>query len=370
VSVALYRRAPALVGYWEDGGAVLRNYASRTSVPLTPDGLSVLASLSRWQTFEDLRAACPRIPPRLLRGLLSRFAASGAVEETGRRTAPPDLGSWEDWGPSAAFFHFDTKDVTFADRDTMAVRAGRRLAVDPPREREDPPPSIALPAYRRRSGFPSVLLARRSWRRFGKRRLSLAELSTLLGLTWGVQRWMEIGESFASPLKTSPSGGACHSLEVYVVVRSVNGLAPGLYRYGSDAHGLTRIGPRWSAARIARSVGGQTWASGAGAMFFMTSVFERVQWKYKFARAYRAVLLEAGHFCQTFCLAATWLRLAPFCTVALADSMIERTLGIDGVNESVVYAMGVGTRPVRTSWAPCPDGTRAPATRSPRAITT
>jgi hypothetical protein len=57
------------------------------------------------------------------------------------------------------------------------------------------------------------------------------------------------------------------------------------------------------------------------------------------------VLAEAGHLCQTFCLTATWLGLAPFCTMALADTAIERALGVDGINESVLYAAGAGRRP-------------------------
>ncbi len=77
----------------------------------------------------------------------------------------------------------------------------------------------------------------------------------------------------------------------------------------------------------------------------MTAVFPRTQWKYNFARAYRVVLAEAGHLCQTFCLTATWLGLAPFCTMALADTRIERDLGVDGVTESVLYAAGVGRPP-------------------------
>jgi hypothetical protein len=83
----------------------------------------------------------------------------------------------------------------------------------------------------------------------------------------------------------------------------------------------------------------------------MTTVFAREVWRYPFARAYRATLLDAGHLCQTFCLAATWLKLAPFCTMALADSRIEADLGIDGRSESVVYAAGVGVRP-RGGWRP------------------
>ena len=58
--------------------------------------------------------------------------------------------------------------------------------------------------------------------------------------------------------------------------------------------------------------------------------------------AYRVVLLDVGHLCQTFCLVATWLGVAPFCTAALKDTLIEEDLGIDGIRESVLYIAGVG----------------------------
>jgi hypothetical protein len=68
------------------------------------------------------------------------------------------------------------------------------------------------------------------------------------------------------------------------------------------------------------------------------------------------VLVEAGHLCQTFCLAATWLGLAPFCTMALADSAIEKDLAIDGINESILYAAGVGGAATGVRWAPWHSG--------------
>ncbi len=74
----------------------------------------------------------------------------------------------------------------------------------------------------------------------------------------------------------------------------------------------------------------------------MTARFPRTQWKCCFARAYRVVLAETGHLGQTFCLVATWLGLAPFCTMAFADSRIDKYLGIDGVSEGVIYVAGVG----------------------------
>jgi hypothetical protein len=67
------------------------------------------------------------------------------------------------------------------------------------------------------------------------------------------------------------------------------------------------------------------------------------------------VLAEAGHACQTFCLVATWLDLAPFCTMAVADSLVEKTLGIDGVTETVLYAAGVGSKPLDGKWVQWPE---------------
>jgi SagB-type dehydrogenase family enzyme len=92
----------------------------------------------------------------------------------------------------------------------------------------------------------------------------------------------------------------------------------------------------------------QFYYEGAAALLFFTAMFDRYQWKYETARAYRAVFIEAGHQCQTFCLMATDLGLAPFCSMALADREIETDLRIDGVSEAAVYAAGVGVRPDNT----------------------
>src|SRR5205085_1621788 len=103
----------------------------------------------------------------------------------------------------------------------------------------------------------------------------------------------------------------------------------------------------------------------ASVMVFFTVIFERLQWRYPYSRAYRAALVEAGHLCQTFCLTATWLGLAPYCVMGLADSLIEQDLGIDGLTESVLYATGVGRRPPRSGWAPAPRGT-FPVKKNPK----
>jgi SagB-type dehydrogenase family enzyme len=180
----------------------------------------------------------------------------------------------------------------------------------------------------------------------------------VLGLTFGVQRWVELPRIGAVALKTSPSGGARHPIECYVLALRVEGLPRGLYHYRADAHVLERLATGSSARQVEKYLPGQRWYGGASVLVLLTAVFARTQWRYPFARAYRVVLAEAGHLCQTFCLAATWQRLAPFCTMALADSVIERDLGVDGVSEAVLYAAGFGTRPAGVVWAPWPTRTR------------
>ena len=122
----------------------------------------------------------------------------------------------------------------------------------------------------------------------------------------------------------------------------VEGLRPGLYHYHPVYHRLELIRANATPEKARLYCAEQNFTKNAGALFLMTAIFPRTMWKYRLARAYRVVLLDAGHLCQTFCLVATWLGLAPFCTAALKDTLIERDLGIDGVRESVLYVAGIG----------------------------
>jgi SagB-type dehydrogenase family enzyme len=132
---------------------------------------------------------------------------------------------------------------------------------------------------------------------------------------------------------------------VYLLALRVEGLRSGLYHYHPAQHHLTRISTNATRDRAWLYCARQDYVKNAAALFVMTAVFLRTMWKYHLARAYRAVLLDAGHLCQTFCLVATWLGLAPFCTAALKDTLIEEDLGIDGILESVLYVAGIGCPP-------------------------
>ena len=269
------------------------------------------------------------------------------------------LATWKVWMPEAAFFHFATKDMQYGSPEEMDKRLLQKAANSPP------PSPIKFYAVVATHPIASLLRERRTWRRFGKQPIDRSDIATLLGLTWGVQKWMRTTLGLRA-LKTSPSGGARHVIEAYLLARHVKGLAAGCYHYDPDAHDLSLLKRGLTAKRIEKYLPQQSWYRDASAFVIMTAIFARSQWRYEFPRAYRVVLLDAGHLCQTFCLVATALGLAPFCTAALADSLIERDLGLDGITESVIYACGVGTRPRGIDWAPWPDTEKVPPLLPPK----
>jgi SagB-type dehydrogenase family enzyme len=368
-SVLSLRRSPHVVSFWREGRLIVFNYATGIAVFGSSLVIEVLDELADWRTWEDLSASRSPEERLLLRRLVDLMAKRTLLA---RSTDPPDtterkLSRWGTWNPAAGLFHFATKDVPFlpSRADQLAMSCEKALTEPVPSSlKPGDGNGLELPRASVSGDLPSTLLARRTWRRFGRGPLALADLATLLQLTWGVHGWIQVPGVGRFALKTSPSGGARHSIEVYVLARKVKGLRRGLYHYNPDTHRLglvRRPGPR----RVSDYLPGQQWYDDASAVMLMTAVFERVQWRYPYARAYRAVLAESGHLCQTFCLIATSLGLAPFCTMALADTRIERDLKIDGVSESVIYAAGVGARPKGVDWAPWPESDQTPVLTPP-----
>jgi SagB-type dehydrogenase family enzyme len=277
------------------------------------------------------------------------------------------MDSLAPWNPEVGFFHINTRDVPFTPQSvTMRHMRAKAARIPPPAAVKRYPrgKTIALPAPGR-DEFAAVLQARRTWRRYSSAPVTAAELGTILGLAVGIQQWVET-DLFDIPLKTSPSGGARHAVECYVIVRAVQGLKAGIYYYAPDAHVLKRIGGPVPSARLRAYVPTSEYFAKASAMVFFTALFERLLWRYSYSRAYRAAFIESGHICQTFCLSATRLGLAPFSVMGLADSIIEDDLGIDGITETVLYGAGVGRPPRGVGWAPLARGPNPSVRRNPR----
>jgi SagB-type dehydrogenase family enzyme len=345
-----YRRAPFVVSYWQESEFVLENFLTQRRVSCDPLAASILHFFGHDRSLSELFAALPEYTPTSLRSAVRTMEAHSLLQRGGKK--PPNeeqLAAWREWNPAAGYFHLSTKDMKFAADAAEEFRSVVRLAKSKPMprpiKRYAKARQIALPAPDMQGEFPRVLASRRTWRRFSSAAVGQKTLGTLLGLTWGVQKWVKIPQLGEVAVKTSPSGGALHPIEAYVLARNVEELPPGLYHYNGVDHRLELLRRGTTSKQITRWLVNQYWYGGAAFVVFMTAVFGRTQWKYDYPRAYRATLLEAGHLCQTFCLTATWLDLAPFCTLAFADSAVEKAIGVDGVSESALYVAGAGMRP-------------------------
>lgn len=364
------RRSPHLVAHWRGRDLLAHNYATGIKVEVPPKAAEVLRFCDEWTRLATIERA-GFVPSALVSAIIDKLVDLTLLERSDCARDPRVVAMerLHPWNPQAGYYHATTKDVSFVSPRVAARFAERkRRAPAPPAaiKRYTDRPRIDLPAPNDRDDFSQVLQARRTWRRYSKTPVTIAELGTVLALSSGVQQWVE-GADIAIPLKTSPSGGARHATETYVVVRDVAGVKPSIYHYDAARHALTRIARAASIERMRAYVPGSGYFARASAMVFFTSVFARILWRYPYARAYRAALIECGHVCQTFLLAATRLGLAPFSVMALADSLIERDLGIDGISESVLYGAGVGRPPQGLAWAPLPRGA-APKLRPNRRV--
>ncbi len=345
------RRAKCLNVYWRDSRVVFRTFASQRAVTGAPITCAVLHFFTDWRTPAEAISHFSQYRAQSVRATLASLVRHGLLLRKHSHAARRDehiATSWAPWLPDASF-HFCTKDAVYvsADWDDARISAILPQTAPPPQFKTERRESIALPRAPFALGeFARVILERRTHWEFGPEKLTLPMISQMLSLVWGVTDRVDAGVFGKLPLKTSPSGGARHPGEVYLVALRVKGLRRGLYYYHPLKHTLSKVKGEATAEKIWQYCAQQDHVKNAAALFLMTAVFKRTMWKYGKARAYRVVLLDAGHLCQTFCLVATWLGLAPFCTAAFNDSAIERALKIDGVEESMLYVAGVGAKAV------------------------
>ncbi len=180
---------------------------------------------------------------------------------------------------------------------------------------------------------------RRSLRKYSDEPLTLPELTFLLWTTQGVVR--DMGRA---TLRTVPSAGARHALETYLLVNRVDPLAPGLYRYHPLEHILLQEKKDDQLAEtMTQACLGQKMISNSAVTFIWTAIPYRMNWRYG-ERGYRYLHLDAGHVCQNLYLAAEAVGCGVCAIGAYDDEEVNRLIGVDGIEELVIYMATVGKK--------------------------
>lgn len=191
---------------------------------------------------------------------------------------------------------------------------------------------VSLPEPKRRGEVFSAILDRQSCRKYSSTPVGVDVLSVLafhaLGISAGHRRCL-------------PSAGGLYPLELYVLAMNVDGLAAGVYHYDSRSHALDALTSADPGPTLTKAIFIKEAAQTAAAAIVLSGVFGRSKIKYG-ERAYRFVLLEAGHAMQNLCLTCTALGLGGCPVGGFVDDHLNDLLDIDGIEEAALYAMTVG----------------------------
>jgi SagB-type dehydrogenase family enzyme len=197
---------------------------------------------------------------------------------------------------------------------------------------------VALESPRTEGGgdYFELLLKRRSIRNYGPDAMDLKTLSQLLWASQGISLYKEEHQ-----FRTAPSAGALYPIETYVLVNHVHRLQQGIYHYDVPGHKLTRIREGDFGKDLTRAALGQRMVMKAPVVFVWSALVQRSKWKYE-QRAYRYIYLDAGHIAQNLALAAVSLGLGSCQIGAFFDTEANEVIGLDGVEETVIYMTSVG----------------------------
>ena len=206
-----------------------------------------------------------------------------------------------------------------------------------------PPSSTALSSMFRR---------RFSCRAFHPGPIALDRVALLLDAAYGLVGPLDVPDPEAFPHRTVPSAGGLFPLELFAILRRIDGLEDGLYHYNAAGRALSLHERGDLFPKLEPMFYTFPFIADANIVIALAAVFPRSQTKYG-PRGYRYVLLEAGHVAQNICLRAAEIELATLCMGGFVDSALNAMLGLKSPYEGVVYTVAAGV--------PEPGGARSAA---------
>jgi SagB-type dehydrogenase family enzyme len=281
--------------------------------------------------------------------------ATGFIDPD-RHMVQPSEGArfWSEagWG-AARLFHEATLDTPFVQGDPEgwkqqrvgSARITEGAMIPPVSKRYEGLPRVGLVESNAtiRKDFEQVLRKRRTCRRFSRSRvLDTATVSTLMHLAARAHGTLRNDFFGTLMLRTSPSGGAMHPVEIYPQTFRVKGLPERSWYYDPMGHELVELGD-CSEDDIYGMSQQQSGCRDMPLAFIITARFERNLCKYRYAKSYAFTLLDVGHFAQTLLLCCEAVGLRTFLTPALNVPRAMTYLGLpDPYLECPIYLVAAG----------------------------
>lgn len=204
---------------------------------------------------------------------------------------------------------------------------------------------LASPRQPTQASHDAVVDGRRSLRSQADAPMSAESLGHFL---WRSARAVDrddeaLGRPYPVVHRIYPGGGACYPLEVYLVIRACDGIAPGLYHYAVADHCLERLG---LADNECEELSAQyAWMMPERALTQVLCIicarFLRTAWKYQ-SIAYALTLKEVGVLYESMYLAASAGGLAACAVGTGVGPRFSALIGADPLAESPVGEFIVG----------------------------
>ncbi len=184
---------------------------------------------------------------------------------------------------------------------------------------------------------------RRSCRAFSGRRLSLQDLSNLLGtLRVTAQSQSAAFPDITLTLRSYPSGGGLYPVETYIAWKNPETGVTATYHYSPHDHTLTEVKADVSDEELKRVMADHNhFTKDIGCAIFFTGVFRRTLTKYGIP-GYRFIMIEAGEMAQQIALASCASGWSTLFWGGSYDDYVNELLEVDGVNETLILSLMVG----------------------------
>ncbi|HOW26006.1 MAG TPA: SagB/ThcOx family dehydrogenase [Bacteroidales bacterium] len=208
---------------------------------------------------------------------------------------------------------------------------------------ENPQLTYVLPSPRV-EGSTSVETAinhRRSHRSYMNDALTAEELSQVLWAAYGISKPLQGYPQTRGGLRTAPSAGARYPLEIYALVGNVRGIEPGVYRYDSREHKISRVIERDIKQELAVAALNQEMISEAPACLFYSAVYSRTTDRYGDRGRERYVCMDLGHSAENVYLQAEALHLGTCAIGAFEDEAVRKVMQLPE-EEEPLYIMPIG----------------------------
>ncbi|MBY0558930.1 SagB family peptide dehydrogenase [Hyphomicrobium sp.] len=264
--------------------------------------------------------------------ILSALTDSGAIDVSGR--------------PIGSYLHLATKKGTYFAPGIVGEEILNLASDGEYRDHHDATridlSKAHLPSMEAFETLRTLTRGRRSRRDYSGKPVDRNKFDALLDVACGITGVMPWRDREIK-LRAYPSSGALYAVEIYPIIFNVSDHEPGVYHYSAPDHALNVVNRQMDRDTLLASVlpSERQMVSGAATFICLTGRFKRHERKYG-QGGYRMMVAEAGHISQNLVLAATSLGLAARPFGGVFDSLLNRELGLNEIDEQFLLGVLVG----------------------------